>query len=83
VVYGVERAIEFCSDHDYVEDALQKSLLGLYVRGISMALSLPEPSREVFRERFAQIVDSTASYDPVFSEALWENYDEAFGVDPT
>ncbi len=69
MVYGVERAIEFCSDHHYVEDALQKSLLGLYDRAISSVHSLPEPNREVFRERLSRAVDS-AAYDPVFCEAL-------------
>lgn len=83
MIYGVERAIEFCSDHAYVEDALQKLLLGLYARAISGVHEFPESRKEDFRKRFAKIVDDTMAYDTVFSEALWEIYDEAFYIDPS
>jgi hypothetical protein len=34
MIYFVERGVEFCSDHTYVEDALQGSMLRMYARAI-------------------------------------------------
>ena len=77
MVYFVERGVEFCSDHGYVEDALQGALLRMYAQVIHAVQSLPKPVLGVFRERLAAVVKS-AEYDPVFWEAVREIYDDAF-----
>jgi hypothetical protein len=82
MIYFVERGVEFCSDHTYVEDALQGSMLRMYARAIQAVDSLPESENKDFHVRLLQIAEH-AGFDPVFGDAIRETYDDAFGTEYT